>query len=420
MEPPSEFISCTAKELSHEMIHVARYLFLIVAATANLSLAAFLPAAAAAAPQATAVRIGEHTATTRFVVELTARTKFDIFVLADPYRVVIDLPEIDWKINNARQGKSVGVIDLYRYGLFRPGTSRIVLDLSGPATVDRAFYMAPRGSVRQYRLVIDLKATNRSLFLAEVARGRQSRMARNGKRAAVPVQPRPANALKVIAIDPGHGGIDPGTSGVVDKLEKEITLAVGLELKRRLERDGRFQVVMTRSRDVFVPLRRRVEIARQANADLLLSIHVDSLKNASVRGATVYTLSEKASDREAASLAARENKSDIIAGIDLDGESDDVATILIDLAQRETMNFSAEMAALLLPKLSKQIVLRSNSHRFAGFIVLKAPDVPSVLIEMGYLSNRRDAQLLSSVAGHRGIAEALYAAIALYFADHRT
>ena len=172
---------------------------------------------------------------------------------------------------------------------------------------------------------------------------------------------------------------------------------------------------MTRDTDIYIPHRQRFEYARKAGADLFISIHADSIKNSKVRGATVYTLSETSSDKEAAALARKENKSDLIAGIDLRGESTDVANILVDLAMRETMNYSARFAGYLVPELGKEVMLRENSHRFAGFLVLKAPDVPSVLLEIGYISNREDAKQMTSRQGRERIARAISDAVENYF-----
>ena len=370
----------------------------------------------AAQPEATAVRLGQHPQTTRLVIDLSGPVKFEIFTLADPYRVVIDLPEITWAITSNPRGRGRGLVAQYRYGLFQPGNSRVVLDAKGPVAVKRAFVIPPRGRVKHYRLVLDLKRTDAASFRAAAGPRRRA----PPRQAVVRPARKPNDFRRVIAIDAGHGGIDPGAAGVNGLPEKTITLAVARELKRVLDAGGRYRPILTRDRDVFVPLRERVRRARRAGADLLISIHADSLKNRKVRGATVYTLSERASDQEAAALAAKENKSDVIAGVDLDGASDDVTNILIDLAQRETMNYSAQLAALMVPELGHHVTLRSNSHRFAGFRVLKAPDVPSVLVEMGYLSNPEDAQLMSSPSGRRGIAEAVFRAIERFFRERRT
>jgi N-acetylmuramoyl-L-alanine amidase len=234
----------------------------------------------------------------------------------------------------------------------------------------------------------------------------------------VPIPPRkpwgPAR-IRTIVVDPGHGGADPGTVGARGTAEKHVVLALARELRAVLEATGRYKVVLTRQRDLFVRLRHRVARARDADAELFVSLHADSMANRSVRGASVYTLSERASDREAALLAEKENKADLIAGVDLTGESSEVTNILIDLAQRETMNQSARFGMLLIKELKREVRLLRNTHRFAGFAVLKAPDVPSVLIEAGFLSNRRDETALGQKAYRLKLAQATTRAIDAYF-----
>ena len=372
----------------------------------------------AAEPAVTGIRIGEHVALTRFVVDITESVEYRIFVLPDPYRVVVDLPEVRWRLAPARGMQGGGLIDRFRFGMYRPGTSRVVLDVAAPVEVYRSFVLPPQGN-SAYRFVIDLKATSRAAFLAAV-------------RAARPLagQPRPVPRPRaksrsdddqiVVVIDPGHGGIDPGTTSMHGRFEKDIVLAVGLELRRKLAATGRYKVVMTRTRDRFLRLRDRVKVARRAGADLFLSIHADAIAQDSVRGATVYTLSEQGSDAEADALAAKENKSDLIAGIDLKQHSDDVANILIDLAQRDTMNRSAQFVQQLLPALGKRVRLRTKPHRSAGFRILKAPDVPAALIELGYLSNASDERLLTSRDGQSLMAAAMAEAIDRYFKTIRS
>lgn len=366
---------------------------------------------AAAQPAVTGVRIGDHAQMTRFVIDVTKKIDFQIFTLPDPYRVVIDTPELDWQAALAPEGEALGLIDRYRFGVFEPGQSRIVLDVSGPVKVARAFVLPPQGPY-SHRIVIDLGPTDRKSFLAE-----RDKKPRSKKAAAIPSgSPRQkANGRKVIVIDPGHGGVDPGTISKNGRYEKKVTLAAGQAVKRLLEKTGKYKVVMTRNRDMFIPLQQRVAIARQAGAELFLSLHADSIANRNIRGATVYTLSENASDKEAAALARKENKADIIAGVDLDGESALLTEILIDLMQRETMNYSAEFANILIPEMGRAVVMRTNSHRFAGFRVLKAPDVPSVLVEMGYLSNAKDVATLTSASGISKIAQAIARAVDAYF-----
>lgn len=225
---------------------------------------------------------------------------------------------------------------------------------------------------------------------------------------------------RVIVIDPGHGGDDPGAVGISGVYEKDTTLRVGKLVTDLLARDDRYHVVMTRTTDVYVPLRERVEIARRSKADLFLSLHADSLEQREVRGASVYTLSESASDTEAATLAAKENRSDLVAGIDMKREAADVSIILIELSQRATMNEAVRFSRILMPELAKRTLLVRNTHRFAGFRVLTAPDVPSVLIELGYMSNREDERNLRSDAWRSAVAQGIEAAVDAFFEDDGT
>jgi N-acetylmuramoyl-L-alanine amidase len=228
--------------------------------------------------------------------------------------------------------------------------------------------------------------------------------------------PRRSDRRTVIAVDAGHGGIDPGATGARGTTEKTITLASARELKRQLEATGRFSVVMTRESDVYVPLRERVEIARTAGAQLFVSLHADQHDSARLRGASIYTLSETASDAETEAYAQRENNSDVVAGVALAEEYDaEVAQILFSLVQQSTMNCSAVFAATLVNEISQRSRMVPKAHRFAGFRVLKAPDVPSVLIELGYLSNGEDERLLSSAKQRTALMRAVARAVSLYF-----
>lgn len=223
------------------------------------------------------------------------------------------------------------------------------------------------------------------------------------------------DGVPVIVIDPGHGGVDPGATSVSGAYEKHITLAMARELKAALEKNGRYRVHLTRDRDVFIRLRERVALARQHGADLFVSLHADAVQNPQIRGLSVYTLSQNASDSEAQALAEKENKADLIAGVDLSHESPDVAGILIDLAQRETMNRSAGFATELVDEVGQEMDLLGNTHRFAGFAVLKAPDVPAVLVEMGYLSNEFEEKQLRQPQYRARLAKAMAKAVERYF-----
>ena len=221
--------------------------------------------------------------------------------------------------------------------------------------------------------------------------------------------------IPTIVLDPGHGGKDPGAIGAHGTMEKDVNLQMAKQLKAVLEATGRYKVVLTRTDDRLLPLRQRIDLARAANADLFISLHADHNERAEVRGASVYTLSETASDAEAAEVAARENKDGVITGVDLTTQSPIVSSILIDLAQRETKNLSARFASLLTDQLAERTLVLPDSHRFAGFVVLKALDMPSVLIELGYLSNVDDEAALSSKRHRRIVAKAIRDAIDGYF-----
>jgi N-acetylmuramoyl-L-alanine amidase len=226
------------------------------------------------------------------------------------------------------------------------------------------------------------------------------------------------NNKPLIVIDPGHGGVDPGAQGVNGSIEKDVVLEVGLALRDFLIADGNYDVVMTRDSDAFIGLRDRVDIARRSRADLFISLHADSIDRSGIRGASVYTLSEKASDAEAARLAESENAADVIAGANLSGESAEVRDILIDLAQRETKNFSVNFAKTLTSQLSRETGVTERPHRYAGFKVLKAPDVPSVLLELGFLSDERDEEAMTSAVWQARVAGAIHRSVQEYF-GHR-
>ncbi|MDP6803976.1 MAG: N-acetylmuramoyl-L-alanine amidase [Rhodospirillales bacterium] len=390
-------------------------------------------ASAAAKTVVTDVRAGAHDGITRLVLDMTDRVEFHVFTLVDPYRVVIDLAEVGWRLPQLPLPRETGLLKSLRYGLFKPGQSRLVMDTSAPAIVNQVFLMEPAGRAG-FRLVLDMTPTSRDAMLASIraqsppASGipRPDSIASANARAVpaaitLPFAPPPRKPernikKRTVALDPGHGGVDPGAVGTTRVFEKHITLAATRALKQALEETGRYRVVLTRDRDIFIPLRDRIAVARKSNAELFLSIHADSIRDRNVRGLSVYTLSENASDKEAAEIAQRENKADLIAGIDLSGETAEVTNILIDLAQRETMNQSAEFAARLVRELGRGTRMLRNTHRFAGFVVLKAPDVPSVLVELGFLSNGKDEAALKKPQYRAALVRAIVRAVEGYFA----
>ena len=367
-----------------------------------------------AKPAVQDLRIGAHLDKTRFVLELSEEPAYRVFTLASPYRVVIDLAELDWSLPSEVTPKSGGVITMLRHGLFAPGTTRVVLDADQPVAVKAVFLLPPNGTYA-HRLVIDLAKVDSGEFAAS-----QQTFA---SEKPLP-KPEPITRSQVAAgddritvvIDPGHGGVDPGATGRSGIYEKHIVLSFAKELARVLEQEGRYNVVMTRDRDIFVKLGDRRETARRAGADLFISVHADSHGDAGLRGTSVYTLSEKSSDSVAAQLAAKENKADLIAGIELEEHPDEVSSILLDLTQRETMNLSARFATMLVEDLKGRTELLRNSHRFAGFVVLKAHDVPSVLVELGFLSNPKDEMKLKSEKERAQLVSGLVEAVNRYFA----
>ena len=397
-------------------------------------------AVTASAPGAvvTEIRVGNHGERTRFVLDLSGSVAAEIFTLANPYRIVIDLPEVGWRLPARPLPDATGLFTKVRYGLFKPGTTRVVVETNRPTRIVDARLLGPDPDGGR-RLVLDFVETAAGAF--ELARRNgQSRISiSSAPDSSEPPAPDPATDRKplvtavalplalpprkpvfrtekpLIVLDPGHGGVDPGAIGASGTYEKHITLSAAREFKELLEKTGRYRVVVTRERDVFIPLRDRVAFGREAGGDLFISLHADSIKRRSLRGLSVYTLSENASDKEAAELAESENKADLIAGVDLSHETPEVTNILIDLAQRETMNESARFAALMVKELGNQTRLLRNTHRFAGFRVLKAPDVPSVLVEMGFLSNRQDEHDLLEKSYRAKLGAALVEAVDKYF-----
>lgn len=367
-------------------------------------------------PEVTGVRAGENGDSTRFVLDLTGPVEFDVFTLDDPDRVVIDFTEVAWSLPSDSHQLETGLIDGFRYGLFDVGHSRIVLDTRGNVGVRSAFLLEPSGNFG-YRFVLDLEAGSATFDDVVAAVEPETVFA------APEWDGPPLPAIKphpdrwIIVVDAGHGGVDPGAIGVSGTREKNITLTAAFDLKALLEATGRYHVVLTRDDDTFLRLGDRVSLARSAGADLFISIHADSIADASVHGAGVYTLSETASDKEADQLAQQENKADLIAGVDFINVAYDAVTtnILIDLAQRETKNASSNFARLLTDELNQAVDLRGNAHRFAGFRVLKAPDVPSVLVEMGYLSNATEERNMLDEAFRLRFMSAVVDAVDAFF-----
>ena len=353
------------------------------------------------------------------------------FLLDAPRRIALDI-----RGAQVGRGRLVGAGDsvaAIRQGQLNDGTARVVLDLAAPATLGQ-----PRIAADGKSLSFSLQNVTDSHFRAAMGQGRlrfdvpANMSARPQKRIhsiTVPIPPVARGlslpsiegardgARPLVVIDAGHGGHDPGAINKENgKREKDVTLAIAQAIRDELVKTGRVRVALTRDDDRFLVLQERYGIARKLGADLFISVHADSAENAEAHGATIYTLSETASDREAARLAARENKADILNGVNLGSQSGDVSSILIDLTQRESMNISANFARLLQREAAPYVPFRSAYHRFASLMVLKAPDTPSILFETGYISNAEDALFLSSRDGQQKIARGVARAIDVHFA----
>jgi N-acetylmuramoyl-L-alanine amidase len=394
-------------------------------------------------PTALDARLAGDAKQTRFVLDLDRAITFRTFTLSDPYRVVVDIPQVSFHLPPGTGAQGRGLVKAFRYGLVMPGGSRIVIDLTGPARVANS-YVLDQANGQPPRLVLELEEVDQATFVQSLesashpepkpvlapnvvaattpapvvaadtkppiavpdakpdAKPAAAPETRSVVAAApdpkpVPQPAAPADTRPVVVIDPGHGGIDNGTQTDTEA-EKDLVLAFGLALRDRLEKAGKYRIVMTREDDTFIPLGERVRIARTQGAALFVSIHADALPKGEgdAQGATIYTLSDKASDAEAQRLADAENRADAIAGVNLTEEPTDVADILIDLAQRETRNFSNKFAHMLMTEMKTSMRMHKHPLKSAGFKVLKNPDVPSVLVEIGYVSNKDDLEHLVS------------------------
>jgi N-acetylmuramoyl-L-alanine amidase len=362
-------------------------------------------------PVASAVRLGGDETQTRMVVDFNQKIDMRAFTLANPYRVIIDLPQVIFRLPPATGESSRGLVKAFRYGLMMAGGSRIVVDLTRPARVEKSFVLDAAND-QPARLVLDLAAVDRDEFMRTIA------IENRVREPAAVIKPQPkSDARPIIVLDPGHGGIDNGTKAASGETEKTIVLDFALLLRDKIEKAGKYHVVMTRSDDTFVALADRVQFARAQQAALFISIHADALPRGEgdAQGASVYTLSETASDSEAARLAETENRADVIAGVDLTSEPNDVADILIDLAQRETKTFSVQLARAVIDSMRTVTRMHKNSLKSAGFRVLKAPDIPSVLVELGYVSNRQDIKSLTSADWREHTADSIAQAIDRFF-----
>lgn len=386
--------------------------------------------AAALAGQIGAIEIRDSEITLRFD-DLVAGAS--TFLLAGPDRIALDIAGAEAGRSPQAANARAGLVRAVRQGQPGPGTARIVLDLAQPAVLAGARFAADGRS-----LTFQLRPVSANEFerasrgpgtLLQPPAGFRAKPPEKRYSVTVPIgKPKPAvqlpriegpdnSRLPLVVIDAGHGGHDPGAiSPHSGKREKDITLALARAIRADLLASGRVRVALTRADDRYLVLEERFGIARRLKADLFISVHADAAENESASGASVYTLSEVASDREAARLAARENKANIINGVDLGAHSGDVSSILLDLTLRETMNVASDFARLLQREASETVKFRTNAHRFASFVVLKAPDTPSVLFETGFISNKEDSEFLASAAGQKKVARGVRDAVQIHFA----
>lgn len=404
------------------------------------------------------VRVGLKTDHTRIVFDLDAPAKYNIFTLSDPSRVVIDIPSASWRVPQKKTMKNTFIRDI-RYGQYTAETSRIAIDVNGTASVKKHFILDP-DRYGSYRLVVDIKHATIAYNAGDLSRQSLSQKKKKALQNNITVTTgetltfsetagndnknrpvltiadtpalRPVPQMKpdrrtgakatiqkdkpLIVIDPGHGGVDPGAIAANKVYEKDVVLKLAQNLKMKLDATGRYRVKLTREDDRFIKLRDRVKFARNHDADLFISLHADSLGSHDTHGSSVYTLSDKASDEETAQLAARENRVDLIGGVDLNVADEDVANILVDLAMRDTQNHSNYLANTVVAKFKAgKIDTLRTAHRSAGFAVLKAPDIPSILVEAGFLSNAQEAKRLNTPAYRSQIANALTNAVNTFF-----
>ena len=353
----------------------------------------------------------------RFVADLSATVEVAVFTLADPYRIIVDMPDVRFALPALAGTEPRGFSSAFRYGSISTGKTRIVIDVTTPVKIEESFTIEPVDG-QPARLVIDVVPSTREEFLASAS------FRSEGGSSAVGVEIAPdvmgSGDRPVIVIDPGHGGIDTGARGDGGTIEKDVVLAFAKILGARLLETNRYRIVFTRRDDSFVALGERVGIARNHDAGLFVSVHANSFSGSAIRGAIVYTVSDQATDRMAAELAAAENQSDVLAGIEIDGEdADEVKDILVDLTRRETRNFGVVFAQNLVRELGKSTQMFKIPHQQASFKVLEAPDVPSALIELGYLSNSADEKLLISSEWQTNAAQSVVDAIDAYFGKVR-
>jgi len=374
------------------------------------------------APVASSISLRQSRQSSHLEIDLSAPVAARVYLVENPERLIIDLPQVNFLAQMPVFRTHAALITSFRYGLFAAGQSRIVMDLHGPAKVLNS-RIEPASAVSPAHLIVDVEKTDATSFHAAVEAAAktaaQPELRPSLNTPAPPVKTGEDDKRPLIVIDPGHGGPDSGAIGVNGTVEKVVVFNFATALKAKLESSGKFRVLLTRTQDVFVPLEGRSQMARAANASLFLSLHADTLSaSGAVSGATIYTVSDKASDAEAARVAAHENQADAAGGLVTTEQAPQVADILFDLTRRETRSYAHVFSKSLIAawKAGPFLSLNKNPQRSAGFVVLKAPDVPSVLLELGYLSSSRDVQDLVSPIWCDHATDSVLSAIDSFFA----
>jgi N-acetylmuramoyl-L-alanine amidase len=355
------------------------------------------------------IRLGQHAdQKVRIVLDVSEPIQWAVQDQKDPNTLLLSVAANTSNANLPKNSQIVKEIQL---------KEPLEIKFQRPVRVQKAFSIPPSAENISYRIVVDIQTETKEMAMRKPVSAPKVLPVTKAE-ALLPTSDLPVLAKspqKIIIIDAGHGGEDPGAVGRHKSREKDITFKMAHILKKTIEMNPQYKVILTRPKDRSMRLRDRVRIARSSQGDLFISLHADSNDSPDAKGLSIYTLSHVASDRDAERLAARENKEDMIMGVELEAETPEVANILIDLVKRETMNMSAKFASALIKSLKHRIHLLKNTHRFAAFGVLRSPDVPSVLVELGFLSNREDEILLNSKAYRQKIADGIVEGITLYF-----
>jgi N-acetylmuramoyl-L-alanine amidase len=393
----------------------------IVLQAMALLAAVLWPAIAAATGIVTAARVVESEQGLRFEMEMTRTVEAKVSVLGNPYRVVVDLPTMEFRVPQGTGLQSTGFVKEFRYGLVGTDRARVVFDLDSPTLAGKPRVTAGVGETVLFSL--DLSPTDKDTFAKLIGKKPKPKKLASADPVGIVPKPKPADprqAKPLIVIDAGHGGPDSGAVSPGGQLEKNLVLAIAKALRDQLNKSGRYKVHLTRDKDVFIPLKGRVDIAQKRHADLFVSIHADSTARGRrwqpTSGGTVYTRANRATDEQSRLLALKENAADAMAGEDRDeGEDDAVSSFGVDLARQETTGLTKVLAESLVGILEANVPMTDKAHREAAFYVLRSPEVPSVLIETGYMNNKKDAGNLTSPEWRQAMAEAIAKGIDEFF-----